>query len=187
MRILTPLPVVLHGPLPYWKQMELVLRKVKDIFVWLTITPVNWARRRSTGSHMLPGKASTKLGSAQHFLTKHTLCGLRLVVMFSNVFSLKIWLPFGLHSSCCINPTASTTFQKTFTKYHDWPDATQCSISSRPWSVEDSVLPKANQLPSITLTQWCVHLLQPFGRGRLYLRKTCCSKAVVRSLENRVG
>ena len=56
------------------------------------------------------------------------MCGVRSVVMFCYVFFLKFRLPIGLHSSCCISPTAGGTFQKSFTKYHDWPDATQCTF-----------------------------------------------------------
>ena len=61
----------------------------------------------------------------------HTMCGVRSVVMFCFVFFLKFWSPIGLHSSCCIRPMTSGTYQKCFTKYHDWPDAIQCSLRER--------------------------------------------------------
>ena len=60
-------------------------------------------------------------------LLESTLCGVRSVVIFCFVFLWKFWLPIGLHSSCNISSTASGTFQKYFTKYHDWPDSTQCT------------------------------------------------------------
>ena len=62
------------------------------------------------------------------------MCGVGSIVMFCYVFFLKFRLPIGLHSSCCISPTASGTLQKNFTKYQDWPDATQCSLSTNMWT-----------------------------------------------------
>ena len=56
-----------------------------------------------------------------------TQCGVRSLVRFCLVFFLKLRLWIGLHSSCCISPTANGTVQKSCTKYHDWPDATQCT------------------------------------------------------------
>ena len=46
------------------------------------------------------------------------LRGVRSVVMFCYVFFLTFRLPIGLHSSCCMSPTASGSFQKCLTKYH---------------------------------------------------------------------
>ena len=64
----------------------------------------------------------------------HTLCGVRSVVMSHQFcFIWKFRLPIGLLSSCSISPTAGGTFQKCFTKYHDWPDATQCLYSWKAW------------------------------------------------------
>ena len=75
---------------------------------------------------------------------------------------LKFWLPIGLHSSCHISPTDSGTFQKCFTKYHDWPDATQC-ISPR--SPSHRLTPP---LPPQTDILWSIDL-----RG-FTADKTCC-------------
>ena len=44
-----------------------------------------------------------------------------------NVF-LKLLSPMGLHSSWCTSPTASGTFQKCLTKYHDRSEATECTL-----------------------------------------------------------
>lgn len=56
----------------------------------------------------------------------NTLCGARLVATFGLVFSLKFRLPLVLHRSYSMSPTASGTFKNCFSKYHDWPEATQC-------------------------------------------------------------
>ena len=48
-----------------------------------------------------------------------TLCGVHSVAMFCFILFRKFWLPIGLHISCNICPTASGTFQKCYTKYHD--------------------------------------------------------------------
>ena len=59
-------------------------------------------------------------------------CHLHLVASARSwyfVFFLKFRLPFGLHSSSCISPTANGTFQKCFTKYYDWPDATHWTLT----------------------------------------------------------
>ena len=56
-----------------------------------------------------------------HIKQQCTLWGICSVVMFCYVFTLKFQLLIGLHSSCNISPSASGTFQKSFTKYHDWP------------------------------------------------------------------
>ena len=50
-----------------------------------------------------------------------------------DVFLWKFRLLIELHSICCISPTASETFQKCLTKYHDWPDATHCISWSMIW------------------------------------------------------
>ena len=55
-----------------------------------------------------------------------TLWGVPSVVMFCYVFSLKFWLPIGLHSSWCINPMICGSFRNCFAIYSDWPYATQC-------------------------------------------------------------
>ena len=49
-------------------------------------------------------------------------------VFFSFLVFLKFGLPIGLHSSCNISQMANGTFQKCFTKHHDWVDTKLCTV-----------------------------------------------------------
>ena len=58
---------------------------------------------------------------------EHTLCGIRSVMMFFFVFFLKFRLPIGIHRAAVPVQWPVNNFQKASTKYHDIPDATQCT------------------------------------------------------------
>ena len=101
-------------------------------------TPKRPKKKRGTKllSKLSPGERREKAGLSV------TLSGFQLSFylhcvasarswFFSSFLSVILWLPIGLHSSCSISPMASGTCQKWLTKYHDWVNDAQCSLSMR--------------------------------------------------------